>query len=305
MPSQKGLWTRSISCSGCQHIYSPGKRSQTHLDDGTDVGQVLLVLGQGQAVAADDTVELHLGTGLHEWEGRDMGGEPLLDGSSGLDTTDHERAADEDDVEVVELLLLLDAEQELGHAVGDIFASLHAAVDVVDQRAAGVDESLVELLATVDHRRVREVAQEGDEVDPVGDRTGAVPVCRMRNANEMRKGKKSLHELARVLEPVSDQRVVDGVSTHTERNGQDVVERGTTGVGLRVDGDSTGLALGVQVAQHLADFELETTHVAVDGLVAQELSCQTTVLPPAQPHECSSRTEWMMLHTRCRRKGWR
>ena len=75
----------------------------------------------------------------------------------------------------------------------------------------------------------------------------------------------------------------NGISADTESDGEDVVERGTASVGLGVDRGSTRAALGVQVSQHLPDFKLKTGDVVRHSLVAQELSCQTTVLPPAEP----------------------
>lgn len=52
------------------------------LDDGVDVGQVLLVLDGWETVAANDSVNFFLGLLLDFRVGRDQSGEPLHDGSS-------------------------------------------------------------------------------------------------------------------------------------------------------------------------------------------------------------------------------
>ena len=63
----------------------------------------------------------------------------------------------------------------------------------------------METLATVYHGPVGEVAEERNEIDDVGDGASAV------------------HEFTRVLEPVSDEGVVDAVRASTECNRQDIV----------------------------------------------------------------------------------
>ena len=57
--------------------------TQTDFDDSAGERQVLLISSIRETVAADDLVNLGLGTSLHFREGRDMSTEPLLD-SGGL-----------------------------------------------------------------------------------------------------------------------------------------------------------------------------------------------------------------------------
>ena len=92
------MWTRSISYD-LVSMKRDDCRICIYLDDGADKREILLVLGLWQTITAHDPIELHLRARLHVREGRDVRGEPLLDRSGRLDATDHERTADEDNVD--------------------------------------------------------------------------------------------------------------------------------------------------------------------------------------------------------------
>ena len=83
-----------------------------------------------------------------------------------------------------------------------------------------------------------------------------------------------------MLEPMCDERVIDGIRASAECDGQDVVERGTSGMWRRVDRQSTCASADVKLSNHFDDFELETWDVGTNSLGAQEACCEATVLAP-------------------------
>ena len=83
-----------------------------------------------------------------------------------------------------------------------------------------------------------------------------------------------------MFEPMGDKGVVDSIRAGAECNGQNVVERSTSGMWLRVDRQNTCTSADVKLSDHFDDFELKTRDVGSDGLGAQEASCKATVLAP-------------------------
>lgn len=101
----------------------------------------------------------------------------MQDGTHSFDSTDHEGRAEDRHVKVAHFFLLFCLKHGLHETVRDILSALHARIDVINHATVGVDQALVKLLSAGRHV-VWQLLEEGDEVDHVRDRAGAVPIRR-------------------------------------------------------------------------------------------------------------------------------
>lgn len=83
-----------------------------------------------------------------------------------------------------------------------------------------------------------------------------------------------------MFKPVGDERVVDGLRPSSESDSENVVQRGTSSMRLRVDREGASVTANVELPDHLDNFKLETRDIGSDGLGAQESCCETTMLAP-------------------------